>query len=118
MKNHQLYCSACDRQVRVLITEAPVYEGHAPLHGEELVCLDIGAKCTGNLCPLGAAAPSEMVRRVMRNGVPLEVLNTVTARCPGCGEETEVVLYGEGRAMCSLCQTPARWVVDHVEPTA
>jgi hypothetical protein len=59
-----------------------------------------------------------MVRRVMRNGVPLEVLNTVTARCPSCGEETEVVLYGEGRAMCSQCQTPARWVVDHVEPTA
>lgn len=118
MKNHQIFCSACDRQVRVLITEPPTYDGRAPLHDEELVCLEIGNKCTGNMCPLGAAEPAEMVRRIVRNGVPLESLNTVTTRCPGCGGEAEFVLYGGGRATCTACGTTAGWAVDHLEPTA
>ena len=117
MKNHQMYCSACDRQVRVLITGAPVYDGQAPLRGEELVCLEIGDRCTGNLCPVGAAEPGEMVRRIVRNGIPLETLNTVTAFCTTCDLEQQIVLFGNGRAMCSVCQTPARWVVDHLEPS-
>ena len=116
MKSHRMFCSACDREVRVLITEAPLYDGHAPLHPDELICLEIGTRCTGNLCPLGAAEPNEMVHRLLRNGVPLDSLNTVTARCPQCGDETEMVLYGSGRASCTVCGVAARWVVDHVEP--
>ncbi len=116
MKNHQLYCSACDREVRVLITSAPLYQDQAPLHDEELICLDIGSRCTGNVCPLGAAAPNAMVGRLIRNGVPLDSLTTVTAECPACENQAEMVLYGNGRAACSICGTAARWVVDHVEP--
>lgn len=115
MENHVMFCSACDRQVRVLLTPHPVYDGHAPIHEEELVCLEIGNKCTGNMCPLGAAGPSEMVRRIIRNGVPLETLNTVTTRCPHCEERREVILYGNGRATCTGCQGESRWVVDHAE---
>ena len=116
MKSDRLFCSVCDRPVQVLITEAPLYDGHAPIHSEELVCLEIGDQCTGSRCPLGAADPNDMVRRVVRNGVPLDSLHTVVARCPGCAEEAEIVLYGAGRASCSVCGTVARWVVDHVEP--
>lgn len=118
MTNHEMYCSACDRQVRVLITAAPIYDGQAPIHEEELVCLEIGTKCTGNLCPISAAGPNEMVRRVIRNGIPLETLNTVTAKCPLCEETAEIVLYGDSRAVCATCQGVSRWAVDHLEPTA
>jgi len=116
MKNHLLYCSACDREVRVLITGTPLYEDQAPLRDQELICLDIGGRCTGNLCPLGAAAPNAMVGRLIRNGVPLDSFNTATALCPACDNEAEMVLYGNGRAACSICGTAARWAFDHVEP--
>ncbi len=115
MKTHQLYCSACDRPVRVLITEMPSVEGQAPLEDREVVCLEIGAKCTGSMCPLGAEEPSAMVRRIVRNGVPLDTLETVQAHCPSCDNEVEMILYGGGRAGCSVCGRTGRWVVDHVE---
>jgi hypothetical protein len=117
MKSQQLYCGACDRPVRVLITETPSTEGQAPAEDPEVVCLEIGAQCTGNLCPLGATEPGAMVRRIVRNGIPLGTLETVTARCPACFNDAEMILYGDGRAGCSVCGSDGRWVVDHLEPT-
>jgi hypothetical protein len=117
VKSHQLFCSACDREVRVLITPALNEQGQAVLHDSEVVCLDIGSRCTGNMCPLGAAEPNAMVARIVRNGIPLDTLSTVQARCPACDNDVEMVLYGEGRAACSICGTASRWVVDHVELT-
>ena len=114
MKSHRLYCGACDREVRVLITEAPP-GGQATLHDSEIVCLEIGTQCTGNMCPLGAAEPNAMVGRIIRNGIPLDTLSTVKAMCPSCDNEVEMVLYGDGRAACSICGAAARWVVDHAE---
>ncbi len=115
MKSHQMYCGACDREVRVMITPDPSAQGQAPLRDSEIVCLEIGSQCTGNMCPLGAAEPSAMVGRIIRNGVPLNTLSTVLATCPACGNDAEMVLYGEGRAACSICGTAARWVLDHIE---
>ena len=63
MKSQQLFCGACDRPVRVLITDTPTTEGQATADDAEVVCLEIGAQCTGNLCPLGAAEPG-------RDGAP------------------------------------------------
>lgn len=116
MKNAQLFCSACDRQVKVMISEAPLHEGQATLHDEEVVCLEIGDKCTGALCPLGAVEPNAMVARIVRNGLPTDGLRTVRAVCPSCGVEAEIALYGRGRASCTVCGTSARWSLDHVEP--
>lgn len=116
MKGHELFCSACDRQVRVMITDSPAHEGQATLHDEELVCLEIGEQCTGNLCPLGATAPSAMVARIVRNGLPTRGLHTVQAACPSCDRETELVLYGQGRAACTVCGSPFRWTATHAEP--
>jgi len=115
MKSQQLYCGACDRPVRVLITEMPAEEGQASAADAEVVCLEIGAQCTGNLCPLGAAEPSAMVRRIVRNGIPLNTLETVMAQCPACFNDAEMILYGNGRAGCSACGADGRWVVDHLE---
>jgi len=115
MENFKIFCSACDRNVQVLITPEVNAEGQAVLHDSEVVCLDIGSQCTGNMCPLGAAEPSAMVARLVRNGIPLETFATVKAKCPACENEVEMVLYGEGRAACSICGSAARWVVDHAE---
>lgn len=116
MKSAQLFCSACDRQVRVLITEAPLHDGQATLHDEEVVCLEIGDRCTGKLCPLGAVEPNAMVARIVRQGLPTGGLHTVKAVCPSCGAEAEMVLYGAGRAACTICGTSARWTLEHAEP--
>jgi hypothetical protein len=116
MKNHQMFCSACDREVRVMITDTPAMEDQASVHDEEMVCLDVGEQCVGNLCPIGAAAPNVMVSRIMRNGLPLEDKHTVRSFCPSCGLECEMVLYGEGRAACTSCGTAARWTLEHAEP--
>ncbi len=116
MKSHQLYCGACDRPVRVLITEAPSGEGQASVMDSEVVCLEIGANCTGNMCPLGAAEPSAMVRRIVRNGIPLNTLETVQAHCASCDNDAEMILYGDQKAACSVCGTSGRWVINHLEP--
>ena len=115
MRSQQLYCGACDRQVRVLISEATVGEHQAPVHDDELICLEIGDKCTGALCPLGAMEPNAMVARIVREGLPTDGLRTVKARCPSCGIDAEFVLYGEGKSTCTVCGTAARWVCEHVE---
>ena len=42
MKNHQLYCGACDRPVRVLLTEPSLGETQPEITDTELICLEIG----------------------------------------------------------------------------
>jgi hypothetical protein len=116
MQSQRIYCGACDTEVRVMITDTPSEEGQAPLHDSEVVCLEIGDRCNGNLCPLGATAPTEMVTRLLRNGLPTDGLRTVQAHCPSCDLDNDIVLYGEGRAVCSACGAAARWVAEHVEP--
>lgn len=115
MKSHQLFCGACDRPVRVLITEGVVGETQASITDAELICLEIGANCTGRMCPLGADEPGAMVRRIVRNGIPLDTLETVPAHCPVCDRDAEAILYGDGKAACSVCGTAGRWSVDHIE---
>ena len=98
-----------------MLTDEPVHDDPSPIHDREIVCLEIGRHCTGNMCPLGASQPSAMVGRIIRNGIPLDTLETVMATCPECDASTEFVLYGAGKATCSVCGVPARWVVDHIE---
>lgn len=116
MISRQVFCSACDREVRVLIAEPTLTDGQAPLPDAEAVCLEIGKQCTGAMCPIGAAAPDAMVGRIIRNGLPLSGLRTVHATCPSCDLESDLVLYGDGRAVCATCGGHARWRLDHAEP--
>jgi len=61
MEKHWAYCSACDRQVAVVIQKGT---GRIdPLTGEPLgtlICLEAGHTCTGALCPITEATPEEM----------------------------------------------------------
>jgi hypothetical protein len=70
MESHLIYCSACDRQVRVAFV-GPV----EPLAGagSELdptgICLDYcRGTCTGSLCALFNQPPSEMLERLREMG--------------------------------------------------
>lgn len=50
MRTRKYYCSACDREVEVLVGEdgSPL---DAAIHGAP-VCTDCGDRCTGEMCPL------------------------------------------------------------------
>lgn len=115
MDGTKLYCKACTKAVRVVITEGAPHDGQAEVHDAEVVCLDLGDDCTGT-CPLGAVEPDAMVGRIIRNGLPLDGLQTVMAICPACGALADMALYGRGRAACTICGVAARWAVDHAEP--
>ena len=52
-----VYCSACDRNVAVMVEP----DGSSRRTNTDCVCLDYGEKCTGEMCPI-LAIPSEEVR--------------------------------------------------------
>jgi hypothetical protein len=90
MKSQIAFCSACDRDVRIVITQQPSQDGHANLHDSEAVCLEIGETCTGALCPVGAAPPSVMQP-------------VVDAECRICEMVTPHLLVGPTQATCATC---------------
>ena len=49
MQPQLAYCSACDKDVQIVVTDQPSQDGHANLHDSEIVCLEIGEACTGHL---------------------------------------------------------------------
>lgn len=63
METQIAYCSACDRQVRVIADAAagawPETGSPDPHH---LVCLEYGKGCTGSFCPV-FQLPVEQMRR-------------------------------------------------------
>jgi len=76
MDKHWAYCSACDRQVEVVVKPA----AHAdPSTGkpEELVCLEVGHTCTGALCPITDVSPEQM----------RDALDRIRAAKPASNEE-------------------------------
>lgn len=105
MKPRQVFCSACDRDVRVLMNDSGHDDAQANVHDPEVVCLEIGDWCTGNLCPLGAAEPSAMVSRLIRSGLPLDNLTLGRGFCAACNLESEVAFYGKDLAACVVCGT-------------
>jgi len=53
MRTQKAYCSACDRQVEVVVPE-DLPEGALPSAHDpaNCICLEFGESCTGSLCPL------------------------------------------------------------------
>lgn len=62
MPIQQAWCSGCDRKVRVTVHPRVVREGREP-GPEDLVCLEHGDTCTGDLCPIFDVPSDEMKRR-------------------------------------------------------
>ena len=59
---HLAYCSGCDRKVRVIVNPRVAKEGREPTPND-LICLEHGDSCTGDLCPLFDVPSTEMEDR-------------------------------------------------------
>jgi len=65
MRTRKYFCSACDREVEVLVGE----DGNpldAAIQGTP-VCTDCGDKCTGELCPLFELPTEEMKKAATKS---------------------------------------------------
>ncbi|HET9426571.1 MAG TPA: hypothetical protein VFO55_14485 [Gemmatimonadaceae bacterium] len=103
MQSRTVFCSACDQDVNIMITDEPSQDGHANLHEAEVVCLEIGHHCTGSLCPVGATSPTVMAARLVRSGLQTKMHPVINRYCIDCGDNREFVVIGRERAMCSVC---------------
>lgn len=105
MEYRTMYCSGCDRDVRVLLPDSGPADAQPSVHDFEVICVELGDWCNGALCPLGTAEPHAMVRRLIQEGLPLEHLRRVRGWCDACGLENEFVLYASQAAACTVCGT-------------
>lgn len=105
MKTQVAFCSACDRDVRVVFTDAPVHDAQAPVADPDIICLEVGERCTGNLCPVGAVPPSVMMVRRIRSGARSVLQPIVKAECERCGCVTDYCIVAPEFATCSECGT-------------
>ena len=83
MREITMFCSARDSEVRVLLTDDPAHDGQATLLDSELICLEIGEKCTGSMCPVCAMPPEAVDAKLAKSGYLPEVRRKVRGRCPG-----------------------------------
>jgi hypothetical protein len=68
MDRHRAYCSACDRQVEVIVKPGARVNPETGEREAEIVCLEYGASCTGAMCPLCEVPTEEMKRSFEKHG--------------------------------------------------
>lgn len=107
------YCTHCQKEVLVAISPAPSRGGQANLADhDEVVCLDFGDKCDGEICPLSRFRPVVMGVRLARSGLrDVGEWKTVKAQCEGCGQVSEMEVLDLDHAYCILCGTTNTWMV-------
>jgi hypothetical protein len=110
MLTQTAYCSACDQDVHVVITDPPVMADQAPIEGGEVVCLDFGARCTGAMCPMFGLPKILMAVRLARSGLRPEAFESVTLPCEECGVTSEMKVLDDSHALCTTCGSRVRWV--------
>jgi len=110
MQSQTAYCSACDQDVRVVITDPPVMAEQAPVEGGDVVCLDFGARCTGAMCPMFGLPRMLMAVRLARSGLRPEAFKTFRAPCQDCGATVDMQLLDANHAHCPACGSRSRWV--------
>lgn len=103
MKREIAYCSVCDRDVQIVVTDELSHDGQANLHDAEVVCLEIGDHCCGSHCPISGTQPAVMAARLVRNELQTVVTPMVTLDCARCGQPTRHVLIERSFATCSEC---------------
>jgi Zn finger protein HypA/HybF involved in hydrogenase expression len=111
------YCEHCQKEVRVTIENAPSRSGQAVLQDhDEVVCLNFGEACDGEVCPLTHYRPVVMGVRLARSGRrPPEDWRTVRAQCEGCGQVSELEVVDMDHAYCTLCGTTNTWMILDVD---
>jgi hypothetical protein len=105
------HCVHCDKEVQVAMSPGSPRSGHANLQEtDELVCLDFGDKCDGEICPLSNYRPVVMGVRLAKSGFR-EDWTTVRAQCEGCQMVTDLKVLDPEHAYCELCGTTNTWMV-------
>jgi hypothetical protein len=108
MKTINAYCSACDQDVRLVLTDEPLQDDPSPIHDREVVCLEIGEHCNGSLCPVGAVPPVVMAARLVRNGLQTKMQPIIKGACPGCDRTTDLVVVSRDLCICAECGTTSK----------
>ncbi|MFC1791316.1 hypothetical protein ACFL0I_02470 [Gemmatimonadota bacterium] len=110
-ETRKTYCTHCKKEVLVAITPGAPRSGQASLPDhDEVVCLDFGDKCDGEICPLSRFRPVVMGVRLARSGLR-EEWTTVRAQCEGCGQLSDLEVLDMDHAFCALCGTTNSWMV-------
>jgi hypothetical protein len=112
-ETRKTYCTHCQKEVLVAISPAAPRSGQANLPDhDEVVCLDFGDKCDGEVCPLSGFRPVVMGVRLARSGLrDAGDWKTVRAQCEGCGQVSELEVVDMDHAYCTLCGTTNTWMV-------
>ncbi len=108
MRTINAYCSACDHDVSLVLTDEPAQDAPSPIHDREVVCLEIGEHCSGALCPVGAVPTMVMAARLVRNGLQTQMQPIVKGHCPACDNQTDFVIVSREYCICSQCGTTTK----------
>lgn len=110
------YCPACRHDVAVTLTDAPLHPGHANVpDAGELVCLDFGAGCSGERCPLSNMPRVVMALRLARSGMAGERMEHVRALCDACQRPSLMSMIDDGHGVCDACGQVNRVLVLEVD---
>jgi len=110
-ETRKIYCNHCRKEVVVVISPGASRGGHANLQDhDEVVCLDFGDQCDGEVCPLSQLRPVVMGVRLARSDLR-EEWTTVRAQCEGCGQVSDLKVLDGEHAFCVLCGTTNTWMV-------
>ena len=110
-ENQKTFCTHCQKEVLVTITPAAPRDGQVMVQDhDEVVCLDFGDMCDGEVCPLSRFRPVVMGVRLARSGLR-EEWTTVRAQCEGCGQLSDLKVLDREHAFCVLCGTTNTWMV-------
>ena len=105
------YCTHCTKEVQVAVSPGTPRNGQANLQeSDEVVCLDFGDKCDGDVCPLSHYRPVVMGVRLARSGLR-EEWTTVRAECEGCGMVSDLKVLDRQHAFCVLCGSTNTWMI-------
>jgi hypothetical protein len=67
METQTVYCSGCDRNVRVAQLHVP--DPATATDPTAFVCLECGDHCTGAMCFITSRAPADMREDLLRSGL-------------------------------------------------
>jgi hypothetical protein len=112
MRELTTQCAKRGHAVRLVVTDATVHDSQAPVADEELVCMDVGAACGEDACPVCGHPVAVMDAMLVKSGLPLSPAHRrVKGTCEACGRETEQVLSAGGFLTCTECGATRGWAV-------
>jgi len=116
MITQMAYCSACDQPVRIAVTPLPLHGGQANLpDSPEVVCLDFGDRCTGQLCPMFGRPSLLMGVRLAKSELKETGWKTVRGLCDACDQVTEMEVLDRGHAYCTVCHSTIECTILELE---